>query len=225
MGLTERVMLEQLRDLTKKHLAYYQPWDKTKCINVVYDGAQASATVEVQAASLILCAPAGNALRTINLSAGATDTLAEVVADINTYGDGFSASLGDQWDGDEISVDLTIIGATPVKVAGGVWFARDTNLKIRVPIPAVPAGLSIKITKVVANGTYTGAGVIQLWNGVTKKWEEAAAATTVDKTATIYALSGDVGEQLIVKLVAATTLTDGFLSVSYEQKDAQPFSV
>ena len=222
--LTEQLLLEQLRDLKKKSLAFYQAWDKTKAISIVYTGAQATATAEVKAGTLELAAPAASVVRTIDLAAIGTDTLQEVVNDINTFGSGFAAALGDQFDGDEAAIDLTIAGPSSVKTTT-VWFAHDVNIEIRVTIPAIASGKSVKITKIIGKATYTGAGTIKVYKDGVLVWTEDAGATTVEKTATIYALSGELGETLLVKLCAATTMTAGYLSVSYEQKDAQPFSV
>ena len=47
MGLSEQLMLEQLREIKKSSRAVYQAWDKTKAIKIQYVGAQASATAEV----------------------------------------------------------------------------------------------------------------------------------------------------------------------------------
>ncbi len=215
----EQLTNEQIFDLRKEHKAIYQAWDKTKAISIVYTGVEATATAEVTAGTLVLCAPALTVLRTIDLTAAATDTLAEVVADINTYGNGFAATLGDQFNGTDLSLNLTIIAATSVKTTA-VWFVNDTNLQIMITIPTVATGKKVTVTKVLGSITGTGAGTFEFTKTATLVWLESAGATTVEKVSTITSLDSNVGEQLILRLKMATTLTAGYLSINYDEKQA-----
>ena len=214
----EQLITEQIYDYRKEHKAGYQSWNKN-AISIVYTGVEATATVEVTANSLVLRAPAATVVRTIDLTAGATDALAEVVADINTYNTGFAAILGDQFDGTEASASLTIIAATSVKTTA-VWFVQDTNLQIKITIPTVATGKKVTVTKVLGSITGTGAGTFEFTKGSTLAWLETAGLTTVEKVSTITSLDSNVGEQLILRLKMATTLTAGYLTVSYDEKQA-----
>ena len=222
----ETLALEQYRELTKLYKAVYQAWDKTKAISIVYTGAQATATVEVEANGMILCAPAATPVRTIDLTAAATDTLAEVVADINTAlgASGWAAVLGDQFDGTDLSLNLTIIAPTSVKTTA-VWFVNDTNLQVKITVPAVTNNKQIILTKVLGCVTGTGASLFKVYDGSTKVWEETAGTTTVEKVCSIPALTITAGNQCIVKVSMATTLTAGYLVIGYNEKFAAPYTV
>jgi len=218
----EQLINEMVSDYRKDSKAVYQAWDKTKAISVVYTGAEATATVEVTANSLVLCAPALTAVLTIDLSAGVppkADILSEVVTAINTYGTGFAATLGDQFDGTEASASLTIIAATSVKTTT-VWFVQDTNLQIKIAIPTVATNKKIIVTKVLGSITGTGAGTFEFTKDDVLVWLEAAGATTVEKVSVLPSLSSSAGGQLVLRLKMATTLTAGYLTVSYDEKSA-----
>ena len=135
----EKLAREQARELRKQYLAEYQAWDKTAAIKIKYVGAQVTATAQIKTSTLELAAPALTVLYNLNLAAAAYDTLAELVAYINGLDD-WTCTLGDQFDGDEASVDLTIAGPTSVKTTLPVAFAFDTNPQMMITIPAAPEG-------------------------------------------------------------------------------------
>ena len=218
----EQLVNEQVYDYRKEHKAYHQSWNKN-AISVVYTGAQATATVEVTANSLVLCAPALTVVLTIDLSAGVppkADILSEVVDAINTYGTGFAATLGDQFDGTEASASLTIIAATSVKTTA-VWFVQDTNFQIKVVLPTVATAKKITVTKILFVSTYTsGASVLKIYKGSTQAWEEAAVATTVEKESSLPSMDGNVSEQVTIKIVNSAAMSAGQLVVAYDEKQA-----
>jgi len=204
-------------DYRKDKKAVYQAFNKN-AIKITYVGAEVTATAEVKANTLELAAPALTVTYNINIAAAAYDTLSELVAYIDGLAD-WTCTLGDQFDGTEASASLTIIAATDVKTAG-VWFVQDTNLQIKIVIPTVAAGKKVTVTKVLGSITGTGAGTFEFTKGSTLAWVEAAGATTVEKVSTITSLDSSVGEQLILRLKMATTLTAGYLTVAYDEKQA-----
>jgi len=204
-------------DYRKDKKAVYQAFNKN-AIKITYVGAEVTATAEVKANTLELAAPALTVTYNINIAAAAYDTLTELVAYIDGLAD-WTCTLGDQFDGTEASASLTIIAATDVKTAG-VWFVQDTNLQIKIVIPTVAAGKKVTVTKVLGSITGTGAGTFEFTKGSTLAWVEAAGATTVEKVSTITSLDSSVGEQLILRLKMATTLTAGYLTVAYDEKQA-----
>jgi hypothetical protein len=224
--LTEQLMLEQLRELKKKSLAKYQAWDKTKAICIRYAGAEVTATAEVKANSLELAAPAGNVVQNIDLTAANRDTLAEVVAFIDGLAD-WECALGDQFDGTEASASLAVCGApVDVHVASPVWFAQDANLQMQILIPAAPAGSAIAFAGAAFVSTYGGGtSELQVFDGTTKIWSEPAAATTVKKDSLLRRYTMTAGNALTVKVLNSSTMTAGEMSVAYEIKDAQPYTV
>jgi hypothetical protein len=227
MGLTDQLMLEQLRELKKKALAKYQAWDKTKAISIRYAGAEVTATGEVKANSLELAAPAGVVVETIDLTAAATNTLAEVVAAINALAD-WECALGGQFDGSEDAAAITVSGApVDVHTASPVWFAQDTNPQMVITIPAPTATEEITFTGFVGKSTYAGGGTstIEVYDGATKKWSEPAGASAVIKESFLKRYTMTAGNALKVKVVNSVEMTAGEMSVAYEIKDAQPYSV
>ena len=220
----EQLINEMTNDYRKDHKAIHQAWSKS-AIKITYVGAQVTATAEVKANSLELAAPALTVVETIDLTAGATNTLSEVVAVIDALAD-WTCTLGDQFDGTEASASLTIIAATDVKTAG-VWFVQDTNLQIKIVIPTVATNKKIIVTKVLGSITGTGAGTFEFTKDDVLVWLEAAGATTVEKVSVLPSLSSSAGGQLVLRLKMATTLTAGYLTVSYDEKsaDATPLFV
>lgn len=212
----EQLINEMVYEYRKDKKAVYQAWNKN-AIYVKYVGAQATATCEVKANSLELAAPALTVLYDIDLTAANRDTLAELVAYINSLDD-WECSLGNQFDGTEASASLTVVGATSVLT--GAWFVQDANLQIKIAIPTTPAGKKITVTKVLGMITGTGAGTFEFTKDSELVWLEAAGATTVEKVSTIPSLDSSIGEQLILRLKMATTLTAGYLTVAYEEKQA-----
>jgi hypothetical protein len=217
----DQLINEMINLYRKDQKAVYQAWNKN-AIKITYLGEEVSATAEVKANSLELAAPALTVVETIDLTAGATNILSEVVAAIDALDD-WSCELGDQFDGTEASASLTIAGPSDVKTAG-VWFLQDTNLQIKVVIPMVATGKKITITRVLGMITGTGAGTFEFSKDDVVVWTEAAGATTVEKVSTLPYLDSDVGEQVVLKLKMATTLTAGYLTVAYEERafDAVP---
>ena len=213
----EQLINEMVSDYRKDKKAVYQAFNKN-AIKITYVGAEVTATAEVKANTLELAAPALTVTYNINIAAAASDTLSELVAYIDGLAD-WTCTLGDQFDGTEASASLTIIAATDVKTAG-VWFVQDTNLQIKIVIPTVAAGKKVTVTKVLGSITGTGAGTFEFTKGSTLAWVEAAGATTVEKVSTITSLDSSVGEQLILRLKMATTLTAGYLTVAYDEKQA-----
>ncbi len=214
----EQLINEQIYEYQKDHETIYQAWNKN-AIKITYVGAEATATAEVKANSLELAAPALTVVYTIDLTAANRDTLAELVAYINGLAD-WECELGDQFEGSEASASLTVVGATDVKTAG-VWFVQDTNLQIKVVIPTVATGKKIKVSKILYVSTYgAGTSAMKIYKGVTQKWEEAAAATTVEKESPMPGLSGSVGESITIKVVNSDAMTAGYLVVGYEKKSA-----
>ena len=213
----EQLINEMVSDYRKDKKAVYQAFNKN-AIKITYVGAEVTATAEVKANTLELAAPALTVTYNINIAAAAYDTLSELVAYIDGLAD-WTCTLGDQFDGTEASASLTIIAATDVKTAG-VWFVQDTNLQIKIVIPTVAAGKKVTVTKVLGSITGTGAGTFEFTKGSTLAWVEAAGATTVEKVSTITSLDSSVGEQLILRLKMATTLTAGYLTVAYDEKQA-----
>ncbi len=227
MGLSEQLMLEHLREVKKKSLALYQAWDKTKAISIKYDGAEATATAQVVLETLVLKAPAGGAGTTLDLTLAANDTLQKVVNVINAM-PGWHAALGDQFDGPEASTGLTVNGApVDVKKVDPVWFAQDTNVQMVVNVPAAPIGSQITFTGFVGKSTYAGGGTstIEIYDGATKVWSEPAGATTVIKESLLKRYTMTPGNAMKVKVVNSVEMTAGEMSVAYEIKDAQPFTV
>lgn len=204
-------------DYRKDKKAVYQAFNKN-AIKITYVGAEVTATAEVKANTLELAAPALTVTYNINIAAAAYDTLTELVAYIDGLAD-WTCTLGDQFDGTEASASLTIVAATDVLTAG-VWFVQDTNLQIKIVIPTVATGKKVTVTKVLGSITGTGAGTFEFTKGSTLAWVEAAGATTVEKVSTITSLDSSVGEQLILRLKMATTLTAGYLTVAYDEKQA-----
>lgn len=220
-SIYERFLFGQIREEKKKSLALYQAWDKTKAISIHYVGAQATATAEVKAGTLELAAPALTVVYNLDLSTGPYDTLAELAAYINGLDD-WECSLGDQFDGTETSIDLTIIAATDVKTAA-VWFARDTNKQMVITIPAPTGNEEIAFTGFVGKSTYgSGTSTILVYDAETLKWSEPAGATTVVKESVLTKYSMTAGNALKVKVVNSVEMTTGEMSVSYEVKDAAP---
>jgi hypothetical protein len=220
----EQLINEMIYNYRTEHKAVYQAYDKTKVISIVYTGIEATATAEVKANSLELAAPAASVVLTIDLSAGPppkADILSEVVDAINTFGTGFAAVLGDQFDGDEASASLTIAGPTSVKTTA-VWFAFDANIsnKIKITIPTVVVGKKVTLTKVLGSVTGTGASTFEFTKDSTLVWLETAGTTGVEKVSTLPSLDSNVGEQLILRLKMASTLTAGYLTVAYDEKQA-----
>lgn len=213
----EQLINEMVSDYRKDKKAVYQAFNKN-AIKITYVGAEVTATAEVKANTLELAAPALTVTYNINIAAAAYDTLSELVAYIDGLAD-WTCTLGDQFDGTEASASLTIIAATDVKTAG-VWFVQDTNLQIKIVIPTVATGKKVTVTKVLGSITGTGAGTFEFTKDSTLAWVEAAGATTVEKVSTLPSLDSSVGEQLILRLKMATTLTAGYLTVSYDEKSA-----
>lgn len=221
-SMYERVLFGQIRELDKKCKALYQAWDKTKAISIHYVGAQETATAEVKAGTLELAAPALTVLYDLDLSTGPYDTLAELVAYINGLDD-WECTLGDQFDGTETSIDLTIIAATDVKTAA-VWFARDTNSQMVITVPAPTGNEQINFTGFVGKSTYgSGTSTILVYDGATLVWSEPAGATTVIKESLLTKYSMTAGNALKVKVVNSVEMTAGEMSVSYEIRDAAPY--
>ena len=213
----EQLVNEQVYHYRTEKKAQYQSWNKNS-IKITYVGAQVTATAEVKANTLELCAPALTKLYDINIAAAAYDTLTELVAYIDGLAD-WTCTLGDQFDGTEASASLTIVAATDVLTAG-VWFVQDTNLQIKIVIPTVATGKKVTVTKVLGSITGTGAGTFEFTKGSTLAWLESAGATTVEKVSTITSLDSNVGEQMILILKMGTTLTAGYLTVAYDEKQA-----
>jgi len=213
----EQLINEMVSDYRKDKKAVYQAFNKN-AIKITYVGAEVTATAEVKANTLELAAPALTVTYNINIAAAAYDTLTELVAYIDGLAD-WTCTLGDQFDGTEASASLTIVAATDVLTAG-VWFVQDTNLQIKIVIPTVATGKKVTVTKVLGSITGTGAGTFEFTKGSTLAWVEAAGATTVEKVSTITSLDSSVGEQLILRLKMATTLTAGYLTVAYDEKQA-----
>jgi len=220
----EKLALEQYRELTKLYKAVKQDWDKTKAIFITYTGAGVSADVDVTADALVLNTPAHTPVKTIDLTAEATNTLAEVVSAINTFATGWTAVLGDQFDGDENAADLTVVADVNVKTTGA-WLVNDTNLQIKITVPAVATDKQVAFTIALGKSTYAGGtSVFRVYNGTTLAWEESAGATTVQATCSLPVLSIDLGNQLIVKIKNSTGMTAGSLSIGYEEKYAAPYT-
>jgi hypothetical protein len=224
MGLPEKVWGEQYRDLKKQSLAAYQAWTKSQAISIKYVGVEATATAEVKAGTLELCAPALTVVYDLDLSLAAYDTLAELVAYINALAD-WECALGSQFDGTETSIDLTIAGPTSVKNVV-VWFARDTNKQMVITIPSAPAGSELTFTGFNGKSTYSsGASAIEVYDGATLKWSEVAGATTVNKESLLKRYSITAGNALKVKVVNAVEMTAGEMAVAYEIKPAPEFII
>jgi len=221
----EKLALEQYRELKKKCLTQFQEWDKTKGIGVIYTGEEISAMVQVTKPLLTLTVGRGIIVLEIDLEDPPTDTLQGVINAINTFGSGFAAALGDQFDGNEVSADLTVVAATACKNVT-VWLAMDYNYKIRVTLPAVPAGKECKVTRVLGASTYgSGTSKIQVYVAGVKVWEENAGATTEEKEGSFDRISTELAEVAVVKIFNSEAMTAGYLTVSWEQKDAQPYTV
>ena len=213
----EQLVNEQIYSYRAEHKAQYQSWNKN-AIKITYVGAQVTATAEVLENSLKLRAPDDTVLYTIDTTHADYNLLSELVAYINGLAD-WECELGSQFDGTESSASLTIIAATSVKTTG-VWFVQDTNLQIKIVIPTVATGKKVTVTKVLGSITGTDAGTFEFTKGSTLAWLESAGLTTVEKVSTITSLDSSVGEQLILRLKMGTTLTAGYLSVAYDEKQA-----
>jgi len=102
---------------------------------------------------------------------------------------------------------------------------QGTNLQIKISIPAVAAGKKVTVTKVLGSITGTGAGTFEFSKDDTLVWLESAGLTTVEKVSVLTSLDSDVGEQLILRLKMATTLTAGYLSIAYDEKYADATAI
>jgi hypothetical protein len=141
------------------------------------------------------------------------------VAYIDALAD-WQCELGSQFDGTELSTDLTIAGPTDCKTAG-VWFVYPTNLQIKIVLPTVAAGKKITVTKILLVSTYTsGASALKIYKGLTQVWEEAGAGTTVEKESSLPSMDGNVSEQVTIKIVNSAAMTAGQLVVAYDEKQA-----
>lgn len=150
-----------------------------------------------------------------------------ILAAYRAIGDSFEAELGDQYEGDE---DMEIMSLTDPAVdlppGEWVWFEAESNLQMKITLPAVPQYRAVKISRVVANSTYgEGASKIQVHIDGVKKWEESGGDTTVDKEGTFDMLSVEVGQVAVIRVLNDTAMTAGYLSVSYQQKEAAPYWV
>jgi hypothetical protein len=220
----EQLINEQIYDLRKEHKAVYQAWN-ANAIYIKYVGAQETATAEVKSNSLELAAPSLTVLYDIDLTHANYNLLSELVAYINGLAD-WECSLGDQFEGTEASLSLTVIGATSVLT--GVWFAQDTNLQIKTVLPTVSAGKKIKITKIIYDSTYSsGTSLLKIYKGSDQVWEETANSTTVEKESPLPALDGNISEAITIKVVNSAVMTAGKLVVAYEERyaDAVPIVV
>jgi hypothetical protein len=212
----EHLLIEMIGEYRKEYIPVHQVFSKN-AISIFYTGAEITGTAEVKANSLELAAPALTVVETIDLTAGATNTLQEVVDAINALDD-WAAVLGDQFEGSEASASLAVIAAADVKTAA-VWFAQDTNLQIKIVIPGV-TGKRITINQVVGKSTYSsGTSAIQVYKGNTLVWEEEGGATTAEKTATFEKVTVDPGVTATIKILNSAVMTAGALSVSYEKRD------
>lgn len=320
----EKLALEQYRTLMQESKAQIQEWSKTQVIQLAYVGAQttarasvldgmhgivvqytageASATIEVTENSIILCAPAGTPVYTLDLTAAANDTITELVAVIDAYADwtctkhadmvgtelsknmlivgaadcktgtytthmdrylfveapnatpdtnvgpggkiflrdlsydtlaelvafldglaDYVCTLGTQFDGTDLSSNLAAVAATSIKTA--LWLAGDTNLQIKITVPAETVGKSLKITAVLGSSTYTsGTSFFRAYDGAELKWSEAAGATGVEKVSTLPGLTITPGNQAVIKIFNSAAMTAGYLTIGYDEKQQGPYA-
>lgn len=175
----------------------------------------------------VVSVDAGGAILNLSAAFVGTPSAADIVVAVRASdGDLWGAELGDQFEGTENSNTMAVNGsAIPIDDEGD-YMPAATNLQIKKVLPAVPEGVERVITAVTANTTYnSGSSAIQIYVDDVKKWEEGGGATTVAKDATFGKISAEVDEEIVVKVVNSGALTAGYLSVSYEQKDAMPYTV
>jgi len=151
------------------------------------------------------------------------DTLAELVAFLDGKAD-YECSLGDQYDGDELSVGLATVVATSILT--GLWLATDTQLQIKITVPAVAINKQVAYTVALGKSTYgSGASVFRVYDGDILKWEETTGATNVQATCSLPKLTISATKQLVVKIKNSAAMTAGFLSIGYEEKYTGPITV
>ena len=141
-------------------------------------------------------------------------------------GDLWSAELGDQFEGDEDTATMAVNGEAITIDDEGAYMPAATNLQIKKVLSAVPEGVERVISAVTAKSTYgSGSSTIQIYVDDVLIWEEAGGATTVAKDATFGKISAEIDQEIVVKVLNSAAMTAGYLSVSYEQKDATPYMV
>jgi hypothetical protein len=152
----------------------------------------------------------------------AYDTLAELVAFLDGLAD-YTCALGTQFDGTDLSSNLAAVVATSIKTA--LWLAGDTNLQLKITVPAVVLDKSLKITKILGSSTFNGGtSFFRVYDGANLKWSEAAGATTVEKVSTMPGLTITPGNQAVIKILNSSVMTAGYLTIGYDEKEQGPYT-
>lgn len=182
----------QTKELTKSAVAEYRDYDDARLLKLVYDGDAVTANVTVSSYSMVINAPAGSAVHTIDFTLAAYDTLGELCDAVDAFSDVECSLVGGKRDDASILTydaitTQSILGPSGYEIAigtGGIYGETGSYIN-RVGITPQDGK---RVLLKYCNVQNDGAGTLAVY-GKLKKFDGANDGVTRNDTTLVASMA------------------------------------